>query len=277
MRKDPVLTSLILFAVALCLRLLDLFVLRLDERFGEIILSKLLGFVLVLAYLRLVNLPLPEIGLHSRSLAQALAIPALGVGSLLVLAYGAQWAALTWAGRNPRLVITPLDPKTGLAGGWAFAVWLVFGNFVNSFMEEGLFRGVMLRHFLTRLPAWQANLAQAALFSVWHFVWPLKSFLTGKATLIGTLAEAALLGSGTLVSGFAYGYLYYRTGSLWAPWLAHTLNNTAFNLVHLQTSAGLGTGLLLQIVAVAGLLPVMALTKFLSAAWNLPGIKPWGR
>jgi membrane protease YdiL (CAAX protease family) len=276
LRKNPVGASLVLFAIALCFRLVDLFLLRLDEKLGEILLSKALGLALVLAYLWLLRLPVREIGLHSGSLGEALSISGFGVGFVLITAYAAQFAVLSAAGEHPRLLVTAIDPKTGMAGGVVFAGWLVFGNIVNSFMEEGLFRGLMLRQFMTRLPAWRANLAQAALFSAWHLVWPLKHLFMGGATLSGSLAEAAMLSSGTLVSGFVYGYLYYSTGSLWAPWLAHTLNNTAMNLIHIQGAIALDpAAVVMQVIAVVGLLPFMAVVKVLAGKMNLPRVGPW--
>ena len=47
----PIFVSLALLAIALLFRLIDIFVLRLDERLGEIILSKVLGFALVVLWL----------------------------------------------------------------------------------------------------------------------------------------------------------------------------------------------------------------------------------
>lgn len=48
--QKPVLTGLLLMLVALVFRLTDIFILRLDELLGEIILSKSLGFLLVLFF-----------------------------------------------------------------------------------------------------------------------------------------------------------------------------------------------------------------------------------
>lgn len=126
-------------------------------------------------------------------------------------------------------------------GGLAFGLLLVAGNLINSFMEEGLFRGVMLPHFRIRMRFWQANLLQAFLFALWHLVWPLKSYLTGKASLGGALTEAWMLALATFVSGAVFGYLFYRTGSLWAPWAAHTLNNTTLNAGELAAYVPPGT------------------------------------
>lgn len=66
-RRWPVVVPLMLFAVALALRIIDIFVLGLDERLGEIIVSKALGFALVVAYVWWVGARLSSVGLHSRS------------------------------------------------------------------------------------------------------------------------------------------------------------------------------------------------------------------
>jgi membrane protease YdiL (CAAX protease family) len=49
---------------------------------------------------------------------------------------------------------------------------LLAGNLVNSFTEEGLFRGVMLTHFRVGFTAWQANLLQAVTYGLWHLARP---------------------------------------------------------------------------------------------------------
>ena len=64
------------------------------------------------------------------------------------------------------LVLSAIDPKTGLSGGLLFGLWLIFSNLFNLGMEEGLFRGVMLRHFLVRYSKWGAIFLQAILFSL---------------------------------------------------------------------------------------------------------------
>lgn len=51
----PVLAPLALLGVALILRISDIYVRRLDELLGEIILSKSLGFALVVGYIRWSN------------------------------------------------------------------------------------------------------------------------------------------------------------------------------------------------------------------------------
>lgn len=61
-----------------------------------------------------------------------------------------------------------LDTKTGLEGEvWFTAFLLLLGNVVNSFIEEGLFRGVMLPHFMSTMSFRWANHLQALLFGLW--------------------------------------------------------------------------------------------------------------
>lgn len=48
--EHPIVTGLVLLLIALGFRIMDIFIFRLDERLGEIILSKSLGFALVLGF-----------------------------------------------------------------------------------------------------------------------------------------------------------------------------------------------------------------------------------
>lgn len=52
-----------------------------------------------------------------------------------------EWVLLQQMGQEPRILFAAIDPKAGVTGGALFALWLVAGNFINSFMEEGLYRG----------------------------------------------------------------------------------------------------------------------------------------
>lgn len=209
----PIVAPLIVLAIALLLRTIDVFVLRLDERLGEIILSKALGFALVVAYVWWVRRRLPAIGMHHRQLGAALAI---GVG-VTAAAFTLGGIVQQWImPPGSAFTLQPVDPKTGAAGGVAFALLLIVGNAVNSSMEEGLFRGLMLPHFLQRLSFRRANLLQASLFALWHLVWPVKSYLTRQASAGGALAEAGNLLVATGIPGPVYGYLYWRTDSLWS-------------------------------------------------------------
>lgn len=197
---------------------------------------------------------------------------------MFLLAYGVQLTIFWAEGAHPTLAFGAIDPKTGMAGGLGFAIFLVLGNFVKSFMEEGLFRGVMLRLFEVRLAPRYANLLQAALFTAWHMVWPAKRLLRGGTDLPGALSEAATLLIAAFVIGLVYGYMYQKTGSLWTSWLAHTLNNSGMNLVHIRTAAGLDEDVfVLQLAVVVGSVLLVMITKALAERFRMPEIRPWGQ
>ena len=88
-------------------------------------------------------------------------------------------------------------------------------------MEEGLFRGVMMKHFMLCFSAWGAIVLQAFFFAIWHLVWPLKHLIIGGISSGEAAIEALGLLLATGISGLVYGYLYYKTNNLWAAFLAH--------------------------------------------------------
>jgi membrane protease YdiL (CAAX protease family) len=267
------LAPLALLAIALLLRILDIFVLRLDERLGEIILSKSLGFALVVGYTWWVGQRLTAIGLHTRRLGAALAVGVSLTLAAFVIAGVVQVLTLEPAAA---LTLQAVDPKAGLAGGGAFAALLIAGNVVNSFMEEGLFRGIMLTHFLRRKGFGTANVLQAVLFAAWHLVWPLKAYLAGEVSATGVIAQTASLLLGTFVAALVYGYLFWRTGSLWAPWIAHFLNNTTLNLVQVQSAAGeLQPAMVMSVVVVIALAFLAFAVEPIAKRLNMPHLRPW--
>ena len=270
----PVVAPLALLGLAMVLRIIDIYVLRLDERLGEIILSKSLGFALVVGYTWWVGQRLSAIGLHSRKQGAALAIGSgLTVAAFLI----ATIIQILTLAPGQSLTLQAVDPKTGMTGGAAFATFLIVGNVINSFMEEGLFRGLMLPHFLQRMGFRSANLLQASLFAAWHLVWPIKAYLTGDVSAIGALAQAGLLLLGTFVAGLVYGYLFWRTGSLWSPLIAHFLNNTILNLIQVQTSGGeLQPAVILSVVVVVAMAILTFAVEPLARRLELPRLRAWG-
>ena len=254
----PVLAPLALLGLALLLRIIDIYALRLDERLGEIILSKSLGFALVVGYTWWVGQRLSVIGLHTRRLGSALAIGAGLTVAAFVIATVVQVLTLT---SDESLTLRAVDPKTGITGGAAFAAFLIAGNVINSFMEEGLFRRIMLPHFLQSMRFRTANLLQASLFAAWHLVWPLKAYLNGDVS----------------AAGLVYGYLFWRTGSLWAPGIAHFLNNTTLNLVQVQTAGGeLQPALVMSVVVVVAMAFLAFTVEPFARRLALPHLRPWG-
>ena len=276
--RHTILIPIILFIIAAVFKILDVFVFHIDERLGEIIISKSLGFLLVVAYLWFVGKSVTAIGLHGRYVKEALIIGSTGIILILLFSYGLQFGVLAGAGKEPGLVLTAIDPTAGVTGGVAFAMFLLVGNFINSFMEEGLFRGVMLRHFRVSLSFWRANFLQAAFFGIWHLNWPIKQFLTGQLDAGGLVSQSLIVLIATGIVGFAMGYLYLKTGNLWGPWIMHTINNSVQNMVHIQTIDGLDSDMMVfQIALTFSLVAIILFFRALTKRFQTPEAKPWGQ
>ena len=254
-----------LLAAVSLVRVVDIFLLRLDEVLGEAVVSKLLGFALVAAYLGATGGSLGSIGFRRKSLGRAVLIGAVGTALLFAAGYGLQVAVFSVQGKAPALDVVAVSPLTGLEAGLAAGLWIAFGNVANSFMEEGLFRGVVLGRLRARMSFWSALLLQAALFAAWHLVWPLKAYLAGDVGAGAALGDAAatLVSTGTL--GLVWGYMYLKTGSLWAGWTAHTVHNMAVDLLYIQAGGALVPATELTAfgaVFVPGMLALMLWTRF---------------
>jgi membrane protease YdiL (CAAX protease family) len=274
---NPVLVGLGLLLIALAFRLVDIFVLRLDERLGEIILSKALGFILVVAFVWITGHQLKDIGLHSEFLGQSILLGAGVTITALAVGYGAEFLLHLQRKAQPALQLAAIDPKAGVSGGALFALWLLVGNVINAFMEEGLFRGVMIRLFGRALSLSQANWLQAFLFAAWHLPWALKGFQTGELKTAGAVAFSAMSNfAPQLALGFVWGYLYLKTNNLWACWVAHMLTNSAVNFVHVKTADGLDSGLAVRMVSFVIVMVLGALLIRQSANWlQMPQVQPW--
>jgi membrane protease YdiL (CAAX protease family) len=275
--EKPILTSLVLLAIVFFFKWVDTFVLRLDERLGEIILCKMLGFVLVIVFVWAAGRKLRDIGLHSRQLGPSLLIGIVITVIALVVSYMVEF--VIQLPKQPVLHFEAIDPKAGVTGGFLFLLWTILGNIVNSFMEEGLFRGVMGRLLRIKLSFWQTNWLQAFLFGIWHLPWVLKWYQTGQLEAHGGLLLATFSQfMPMLLIGFFWGYLYLKTGNLWTCWIAHFLNNTVFNLLHVTTIDGLDSGRMIRgAVSIIVALLSMILVKVLAERFQMPEVKPWGQ
>lgn len=270
--QKPILTGIVLMLIALTFRLIDIFVLRLDERLGEIILSKALGFCLVLLFVWAIGKKPDSIGFHVRRLGVGLLIGTVITILPFIVAYTVEWIVLQQSGQAPRLLFSAIDPKAGVTGGLLFALWLVAGNFVNSFMEEGLFRGVMLNLNRQRLSFWKSNGLQAALFGAWHLVWVVKWYQTGVVTTRGEIGFGIVANFlPQICLGLVWGYAYLKTNNLWAAWIAHTLTNSTLNLLHVATIDGMNPGMSIRMTtfSIVSLL-MMFLIRYLCNRQKMP-------
>ena len=276
LRAHPIQLSFILLFFCSLLRINDIFILRLDEIWGEIILSKAMGFLLILFTLYWVKVKPSVIGLHTKNIFMNFIIGA-GVFILVyAFAYGIEYGVLLSSNQNPTMILSAIDPKQGVSGGLLFGVWLVLGNVVNALMEDGLFRGMFLPSFLTKYRFWKANVFQSLLFGLWHLIWPVKSFLTGNSSFMGAVMAGLVLFIGSVTSGLIWWYMSYKTDSLWTSVSAHFIANTMQNIIHLQSDAGLDVMVALRgtVASITGLLSLFFI-KWLADKYRLPQMKPW--
>jgi len=275
--QKPILAGILLMLVALVFRLTDIFVLRLDERLGEIILSKSLRFLLVLWFVWAIGKTPASIGFHGRRLSEGLLIGVVITVLPFIIAFTTEWIVLGQMGQEPRLLFSAIDPKAGVTGGLLFALWLVIGNFVNSFMEEGLFRGVMLNLNRIRLSLAKSNWLQALLFGTWHLVWIVKWYQTGIVSTPGEISMGIVANFlPQICLGLVWGYAYLKTNNLWTAWLAHTLTNTTLNLLHVATIDAMDPGMSIRMTtfSIASLL-MMFLIRYVCNRRNMPELSTW--
>jgi uncharacterized protein len=115
--QKPILTGITLMLIALSFRLIDIFVLRLDERLGEIILSKALGFCLVLVFVWAIGKRLSAIGFHGRRVGESLLIGIVITALPMLIAYAVEWTVLQQMGQEPKFLFSAIDPRAGVTGG----------------------------------------------------------------------------------------------------------------------------------------------------------------
>jgi membrane protease YdiL (CAAX protease family) len=158
-----------------------------------------------------------ELGLRGdvRTIAAGLISGALFAGPVILVTTVVGLLAVALAGASPP---SPLPP-TGTGAG--LVLHLVAGGVIAPVYEEVLFRGVALGAWLRSVGPRAAIVRSSLLFVVVHLL-----FLGGEAA--GEAAAMAFVATVVrLPVAFALGWLYVRTGTLWAPIGLHM----AFNAV----------------------------------------------
>jgi membrane protease YdiL (CAAX protease family) len=146
---------------------------------------------------------------------------AAAVTGLLAATGGWRAAGFTGSVRSPRLLIVPaLVALAPLAGGVqlpaaGLLAVLIAGYALTGYLEEALFRGVILG-VLRPAGTWPAVLGSSALFGCAH----LPNMLFGQAPAV-TVAQAV----GTFCFGVGYAALRLCTGSLWPLMVLHFLTD----------------------------------------------------
>lgn len=160
------------------------------------------ALLLVLAILspRLLRTDLRGLGFRAPS-PRAVRFTLRAALGLWVASILANLASISIFGPNPQPLVVSFSAHRGLE---AIGLDLLTGALVAPLSEETLYRGVVFAGLAQRLPFLPAALISGLLFAIPHG--------------IGVLAPILVLGTGLA-------WIYARTGTLWAPILAHSLVN----------------------------------------------------
>lgn len=242
--KSLVRPTLYLVTAIFVLRVVDVFFLRSDEWFGEQIVTKLGGLILVAIFLVRAELKWAQIGFVRPGILRAIVIGIAIMASGLAFGYLVEWLVLVFSGSDPVLILSSRPPSLTPAetSKTAPSTILLGGNVVNAFMEEAVFRGLLLLALLAITSAGKANFWQAVLFGLWHVVWPVRSYFDGlmdaQTAIIMAVGYAIVSG----LIGYAWGAMLLWLGNIWAAWAAHLLNNSIYNLLHIALADGSDPG-----------------------------------
>jgi membrane protease YdiL (CAAX protease family) len=246
-KQAILLAVLLLFAVALLIRIPSVLLLNMAYEKTPVI------FLVVLTMVLVEGTKLSVFGFQTRKFDRALLL-GLIYYSIYEVSFSAVGGVLVYASTG-QSAIGGYDPTP-------FVLTMPFMTFCVGISEEGLFRGYMQTHLNQVYSGRKANLIQAALFGLWHFVWHVRP-LDAPGMLFHILY--------TFLIGLLFGYFYNKSHSLIPLILAHglidsvtqgvILNEGALGL--LQTSP-LVTQLAIQLIPVAvSITATFAVTRLL--------------
>lgn len=240
--SKPLTISICLMCIAMIFRLLDIFVFRLDDLLGEIILSKIIGFIIVILFVKMIGDNISDIGFNVDNRWSIFILGVVITSTLMIIGYVGEF--IIFGSDSPQLLIAAIDPKAGVTGGIGFAIFLIFGNVVNCFMEEGLFRGIMIPMLNRKYSIKMTIFIQGLLFGIWHIPWAFKWYISGIVSGTSGFVIALIMNFIPMIfMGIVLGVMYYYTNSIWTPWVSHFIMNSILNLVHVSINGKLNSGI----------------------------------
>ena len=261
---NPVFIGVLFFLIALFFRCLDIFILRMDQTLWGILPSKAIPLVLFIVYLRYRKRSIAELGIHSNLLTTNLILALLAVLIFNGIQTGGPVLYLILTGSQLEVSIYKMD---------YIAYDLIF-HITNAFMEEMLFRGLLLRCFMTRVSPLKANILQSILFGLWHVVWPISDFLGGYITADYALGWALeyILTSGTI--GFLWGFMFLKSSSLIGPIVMHFSVNMASIYIMIDGVPPV-PGLVSLIIGLPSIVLTFIMAYFYTKKKSMPQLTPW--
>ena len=145
----------------------------------------------------------------------------LGVGVVTGLAAAVVIAGTAWAAGIFRADMSALAGEAeamGLGTPGAFLLAAAGWTFVNSLVEEFVYRWFVLSRCETLMPRPAAVVASAAIFTAHHVI-AISTYLPWGLTVLASF--------GVFAAGVLWAVLYARYRSIWPPWVSHVLADVA--------------------------------------------------
>ncbi len=242
-KQRPILFTLLFFLTCSVFRAIEYFVIRTDQSIiGEAFIHKLIGILLLAAAVHMLRYHWREIGFDARNVGRNIGLGLLFGGVVYFIAYGVEMLMQVSAGNAPSLhfYVTSyaIQGNRGMQDGLIFIVICLVGNLINVIMEEGIFRGLLVKMVEEKYSFLKACMLSSVLFGFWHIAQPIRNFADGEQSLMGAVMSALLLVVTSTLMGIQLCMLYKLTGSLWAGMVVHFINNAGTNLIHVSTLSG---------------------------------------
>tara|TARA_B100001559_G_C16393126_1_gene572192 strand:- start:58 stop:810 length:753 start_codon:yes stop_codon:yes gene_type:complete len=144
----------------------------------------------------------------------------LGIGMLIVIfiAYFSIGDKLLRADE-----LTEILDTVGLTVAWRFALAIIFWVFINSVLEEYVFRWFITSK-IEQLTGgvWTPIFLSAGIFTIHHTI-ALAFFIDPLGNFIASL--------GVFIGGAIFSWLYMRYRSIWVAWVAHAIADIAIFII----------------------------------------------
>ena len=251
--NKPILYSFIIFMICLVIRIMEYFIIKTDTTFiSENFIHKLMGIIILVFLLKIMNYKFKDIGFKRNKWFKYLIYGLILGGICFGISYFIEYIMLYVKSRNPSFEL--YVNGFSLVGNEVkhteivFFILCILLNIVNVIMEEGLFRGFFLKVINNKNSFLKSNMIVALLFGLWHFVMPLRLFITGEMNFIFFIVM--MLGYIVLagIMSIKWEMLYKMTGSLFIGIGDHLFNNIiATNMLHIVSNTGVDE---LQIVRI---------------------------
>ena len=206
-----------MLAIAAAWRIVDQFVLGLGDTWLNIMPSKLFPFLIILSFFwryRPKEIG-PVLGLTRDNYQAQLAV-GLVIG--IAISFGIDFGGTIVYG----LFVDPTySLQLHILNEELLGYMLLF-FLTNAFLEETLFRGLLINAFKTRQSSNRAIMLSAVIFGVWHAGWPL---VNGGADVLNQVVSMVFF---TTILGIFLGIYYERfnsSRSLVGPIFIHTMFN----------------------------------------------------